>query len=148
MFRFSAAHDCRLVKCAPTASRPVRQERQETSQSMQLLAHGDDEHFVINMAALHNATLLRRNLPIALTVPRPLYPDREAHHHQVAIGLRSSQTLKRAQTLEKRRATLKAKKVAQAGTQTSDEESNMDEEEEDSDANFRAPQRKRQRGKQ
>ncbi|KAJ6612631.1 hypothetical protein B0H10DRAFT_2279214 [Mycena sp. CBHHK59/15] len=131
MFRFSAAHDGRLVKCAPTASRPVRQERQETSQSIQLLAHRDNDHFVINMAALHNGTLLRRNLPVALTVPRPLYLDREAHHHQVAIGLRSSQTLKRAQTLEKCRAKLKAKKLAQAGTQTSDKESN---EEEDGEA--------------
>ncbi|KAJ6628304.1 hypothetical protein B0H10DRAFT_2271410 [Mycena sp. CBHHK59/15] len=127
MFRFSAAHDCRLVKCAPTASQPVRQERQETSQSIQLLAHGDDDHFVINMVALHNGTLLRRNLPVALTVPRPLYLDCEAHHHQVAI--------------EKHRATLKGKKLAQAGTQTSDEESN---EEEDGEADVGVPQRKRQ----
>jgi hypothetical protein len=54
------------------------QEHQETSQSIKLLAHGDDNHFVINMADIHNATLLRCNLPVALTVPRPLYLDREA----------------------------------------------------------------------
>ncbi|KAJ7606159.1 hypothetical protein DFH06DRAFT_1107659 [Mycena polygramma] len=120
MFRISVAHDCRLVKCAPTALRPVMQERQETSQTTKLVAHGDDEHFVINMAGIHNATILRRNLPLALTVPRALYLDRQAHHHEVAIRLRASQILKRARTQEKRRATLKAKKIAQ-GVQSSDE---------------------------
>ncbi|KAJ6611032.1 hypothetical protein B0H10DRAFT_1810513 [Mycena sp. CBHHK59/15] len=132
MFRFSAEHDCRLVKCAPTALRRVMQEHQETSQSIKLLAHGDDNHFVINMAGIHNATLVRCNLPVALTVPRPLYLDREAHHHQVAVSLRVAQTLKRARTQEKRRATMKAKQLAKAGTGTdgSDEE----DEERDSDA--------------
>jgi hypothetical protein len=108
------------------------QEHQETSQSIKLLAHGDDNHFVINMAGIHNATLVRRNLPVALTVPWPLYLDREAHHHQVAVGLRVAQTLKRVRTQEKRRATMKAKQLAKAGTGTggSDEE----DEENDSDA--------------
>jgi hypothetical protein len=73
MFDFSAAHDCHLVKCAPTALRPVVQECQETSRTIQLLEHGDDEHFIINMVGLHNASLLCCNLPVALTVPRPLY---------------------------------------------------------------------------
>ncbi|KAJ7613787.1 hypothetical protein DFH06DRAFT_1286378 [Mycena polygramma] len=44
------------ISCAPTALRPVMQERQETSQTTKLVAHGDDEHFVINMAGIHNAT--------------------------------------------------------------------------------------------
>ncbi|KAJ7435722.1 hypothetical protein B0H11DRAFT_2366659, partial [Mycena galericulata] len=123
MFRFSAQHDCRLAKCAPTALRPIMQERQETSRTMKLLAHADDQHFVINMAAIHNATLLRRNLPVSLTVPRPLYLDRKAHHDEVAIGLRAAQTRKRSRTQAKRRATLKAKKIASGGALTSDEES-------------------------
>ncbi|KAJ6608328.1 hypothetical protein B0H10DRAFT_2303295 [Mycena sp. CBHHK59/15] len=109
LFRFSAQHDCRLVDCQPTALRPVVQERQETSQSTQLISHGDDDHFLINMAALHNATLLRRALPIALTVPRPIYLDRRAHHYGIATGLRVSQVMKRARTQEKRKATMAAK---------------------------------------
>ncbi|KAJ6629389.1 hypothetical protein B0H10DRAFT_2160501 [Mycena sp. CBHHK59/15] len=145
MFRFSAQHDCRLVKCAPTALRPVMQERQETSQTTKLLSHGDDEHFVVNMAALHNATLLRRNLPVALTVPQPLYADRQAHHHQVAIDLHAAQTLKRARTQEKRRATLKVKKIAQRGTNTSDEESEAEEDNDLDEEEEVVPQRKRQR---
>ncbi|KAJ7509389.1 hypothetical protein B0H11DRAFT_1901510 [Mycena galericulata] len=131
MFRFSAQHDCRLAKCAPTALRPIMQERQETSRTMKLLAHADDEHFVINMAAIHNATLLRRNLPVSLTVPRPLYLDRKAHHDEVAIGLRAAQTRKRSRTQAKRRATLKAKKIASGGALTSDEESEPEDESEE-----------------
>ncbi|KAJ7780397.1 hypothetical protein B0H14DRAFT_3095767 [Mycena olivaceomarginata] len=123
MFNFSAAHDCRLVQCAPTALRHVMQERQETSRTIQLLEHGDDEHFVINMAGLHNATLLRRNLPVAFTVPRPLYLDRRAHHHEVA---------------EKRKATLMAKQAAQKADHTSDEEENEDEDESNLDRPTRA----------
>ncbi|KAF7362700.1 hypothetical protein MVEN_00619300 [Mycena venus] len=149
MFNFSVAHDCRLVKCAPTALRHVIQERQETSQTMQLLEHGDDDHFVINMAGLHNTTLLRRSLPVALTVPRPLYLDREAHHHQVAIRLREEQTLKRARTQEKRRATLEAKKLAQAGAVNS-YESEMDEDEDEAVENedeVHIPPKKRPRSK-
>ncbi|KAJ7827162.1 hypothetical protein B0H14DRAFT_3721679 [Mycena olivaceomarginata] len=123
MFNFSAAHDCHLVQCAPTALRHVMQERQETSRTIQLLEHGDDEHFVINMAGLHNATLLRRNLPVALTVPRPLYLDQRAHHHEVA---------------EKRKATLMAKQAAQKADHTSDEEENEDEDESNLDRPTRA----------
>ncbi|KAJ7129877.1 hypothetical protein C8R43DRAFT_896658 [Mycena crocata] len=145
MFRFSAQHDCRLVKCAPTALRNVVQERQETTRTMKLLSHGDDEHFVINMAGLHNATLLRRNLPVALTLPRPLYVDRQAHHYQVAIGLRSSQLLKRARTQERRRATLKAKKDTQQGTNISEDELESEEEEEESEELVAERRNKRRR---
>ncbi|KAJ7835357.1 hypothetical protein B0H14DRAFT_3109979 [Mycena olivaceomarginata] len=109
LFRFSAQHDCRLMKCQPTALRPVVQERQETSRSTRLISHEDDDHFVVNMAAIHNATLLRRALPIALTVPRPIYVDRKAHHQAIATGLRDSQKMKRIRTQEKRKATLAAK---------------------------------------
>ncbi|KAJ7195229.1 hypothetical protein GGX14DRAFT_377253 [Mycena pura] len=112
LFRFSAQHDCRLADCQPTASRPIIQERTETSQTISLLAHRDDSHFVVNMAALHNATQLRRVLPRALTVPRPIYADRKAHHVERAAVLRQSQIVKRAETQEKRRATL-AKKAEQ-----------------------------------
>ncbi|KAJ7302618.1 hypothetical protein DFH08DRAFT_641770, partial [Mycena albidolilacea] len=102
LFRFSAQHDCRLANCQPTAFRRVVQERQETSQTTALISHGDDDHFCINMAAIHNATLLRRALPIALTVPRPLYLDRKSHHYGITTGLRVTQTMKRARTQEKR----------------------------------------------
>ncbi|KAJ6570349.1 hypothetical protein B0H10DRAFT_2168799 [Mycena sp. CBHHK59/15] len=142
-FRFSAQHDCRLVKCLPTALRPVIQEHQETSRFTHLISHGDDEHFVINMAALHNATLLRRILPVALTLPRALYLDRKAHHHELAVGLRVSQLTKRARTQEKRQATLAAKKHLQRGINSDDEQ--LEEEEEEEEMVMSAPPKKRQR---
>ncbi|KAJ6600335.1 hypothetical protein DFH09DRAFT_1497797 [Mycena vulgaris] len=101
LFRFSAQHDCRLADCQATALRAIMQERIETSRTMKLLEHANDTHFLINTAGLHNATLLRRLLPRALTVPRPLYTDRKAHHKEVAARLRVSQKSRRAQTQEK-----------------------------------------------
>ncbi|KAJ7193158.1 hypothetical protein GGX14DRAFT_537656 [Mycena pura] len=95
-FRFSAQHDCRLANCQPTGSRAVIQEREITSQTISLLAHTDDDHFIVNMAALHNSTLLRRALPRALTVPRPLYTDRKAHHFEVAAQKRRNTLAKKA----------------------------------------------------
>ncbi|KAJ7266016.1 hypothetical protein C8J57DRAFT_1436108 [Mycena rebaudengoi] len=143
LFCFSAQHDCRLVKCQPTALRPVMQERQETSKSTTLISHGDDEHFIVNMAALHNGNLLRRALPRALTVPRPLYLDRKQHHYEVAVGLRSSQAAKRAKTQEKRKATIEAKKAAQRDTHIDTE--NKHEEGQEFAENPRLSKRQRQR---
>ncbi|KAJ7853452.1 hypothetical protein B0H13DRAFT_1904041 [Mycena leptocephala] len=103
LFHFSVRHDCRLADCQPTAVRRVVQERQETSQTAPLIAHADDNHFCINMAAIH----IRR-------VPRPIYLDRKADHYGIATHLQVSQTMKRGRTQEKRKATLAAK-VAKKG---------------------------------
>ncbi|KAJ7474227.1 hypothetical protein FB451DRAFT_1351527 [Mycena latifolia] len=121
LFRFSAQHDCHLADCQPTALRWVVQERQETLQTTKLICHEDDDHFIVNMAALHNATLLRRVLPIALTVPRPIHLDRKAHHFEIAAGLRVSQVVKRARTQEKRKATIAAKKSKAASARIQEE---------------------------
>ncbi|KAJ7062516.1 hypothetical protein C8F01DRAFT_986105 [Mycena amicta] len=112
LFRFSAEHDCRMAGCQPTAVRAVIQERVATSRTTSLLEHADNEHFLVNMTALHNATLLRRVLPRALTVPRPIYIDRRMHHSELAAVLRVSQKSRRVETQAKRRNTL-AKKLEQ-----------------------------------
>lgn len=78
------------------------------------------------MAALHNATLLRRALPIALTVPRPLYLDRKAHHTNIAATLRVSQVVKRARTQEKRKATIAAKALKKPAGGEAREDPNID----------------------
>ncbi|KAJ7266270.1 hypothetical protein C8J57DRAFT_1069087 [Mycena rebaudengoi] len=147
LFRFSVQHDCRLMKCQPTALHPVMQERQETTRFTQLISHGDDEHFIINMAGLHNATLLRRSLPRALTVPRPIYLDRRAHHDELAMGLRVSQVAKRAWTQEKRRATIMAKSKQAPQSNVPHEESESEDigEEEDEDEAVQPPPKKRAR---
>jgi hypothetical protein len=110
-FKFSAMHDCRSGHCLPSALRPEMQERQETSRTISLIAHEDDGHFVINMHAFHNATLLRKILPRHLTAPKPLYVDRKAHHFEIAAGLRVTQTEKRARTAAKAAATRQANKA-------------------------------------
>jgi hypothetical protein len=87
------------------------QERQETLRTISLIAHEDDGHFVINMHAFHNATLLRKILPRHLTAPKPLYIDRKARHFEIAAGLRVTQTEKRARTAAKAAATREANKA-------------------------------------
>lgn len=134
LFVFSAQHDCRLVKCQPTALQPQLQERQLTSHTNQLMAHGDDAHYVLNLYALHNTEVLCRHLPRNLTVPRPLYNDRKAHHYTIAAKLRVSQASKCATTQAKRKATLAAKKAKQlAEPHDSDSEEESDDPEREHD---------------
>ncbi|SJL18296.1 uncharacterized protein ARMOST_21882 [Armillaria ostoyae] len=114
-FIISVQHDCRLMHCRASLLQPQVQERQIMEKTNHTISHSDDEHFIINMFALHNATLLRKALPRSLTTPRPLYEDRRAHHAEIASLLRTTQAVKRAQTQEKRKATLasnRAKKQA------------------------------------
>jgi hypothetical protein len=95
------------------------------------MAHNDDIHFIINMHALHNATLIRRLLPRSLTIPNPKHEDREAYHNQLAIEVRKLITNKRRETTRKRNETWarnkkqKAdKEAAMAGAQPQNDEEN------------------------
>lgn len=108
-------HDCRLLRCLPLGCRQERQERQITNRQVSLIKHGDDDHFVLNVHAFHNAGLLRQVLPRSLSAPIRLYDNSQAQHYELAAHLRESQTVKRANTNAKRaatRATNKAKKLA------------------------------------
>ena len=75
-FKFSAQHDCRMVHCQPSALWPQMQEQQETCWTISLIAHEDDGHFILNLHALHNVTIIWKFLPCHLTTPRPLYTNR------------------------------------------------------------------------
>jgi hypothetical protein len=122
-FLFSAEHDCRMARCLPTALRRQVQERQETAQTTKMICHEDDKHFVVNTHALHNANLLRKFLPRNITAPKPLYDDREAGHHEIAVTLRVTQAEKRARTAAKRKATQDAKKNKARPTEVEQPES-------------------------
>lgn len=111
------------------------QERQSTDRTTQLIGHTDDLHFVLNMHALHNTTLLRHILPPHLTQSKLLYPDSRTRHYEIAGKLRLTQALKRATAKTKRAATTKAnlaKKTAAAAGDPEDvivgdgEESELD----------------------
>lgn len=97
-----------------------------------MMEHSDDRHFVINIHALHNATLIWKIIPPRLTLPACIYPDCQAHYFKLAAKLRVSQAEKREATKAKRAATKNtnlAKKAAQQvvrrggvlNTQTDDE---------------------------
>lgn len=112
---FSAQHDCRFMTCKASGKYYERQERQKTSRTVSTIEHTDDDNFVINMGALHNAGELRNALPEVLIRPHALYSDRKEHHDMLASNLRVSQTAKRKRTNEKRtetRARNKAQKEA------------------------------------
>ncbi|KAJ3738322.1 hypothetical protein DFH05DRAFT_1454991 [Lentinula detonsa] len=113
-FCASVQHDCRLAKCQPNRRVHLIQERQRTERTHQLLEHADDDNFIINMYALHNATLLRDALPRELWKPIPLYKDRQARHNEIAQTLVVTQTEKRQRAREKAQATRERRKAAAA----------------------------------
>ncbi|THV03142.1 hypothetical protein K435DRAFT_652024 [Dendrothele bispora CBS 962.96] len=100
LFRLSAQHDCRMTGCKPTRARVVRQERKATSRRVMDLTHADDDRFVINTHALHNASRLQNFLPRHLVEPKPLHQDQQAFHEGVAKSYRESQAKKRKATSE------------------------------------------------
>jgi post-segregation antitoxin (ccd killing protein) len=87
------------------------QERQETTCTVQLIQHDNDDHFVINMTSLHNAAQIRKILPCNLTAPKPLYENRKARHFEIASILRVTQAEKRECTKAKAKATREANKA-------------------------------------
>ncbi|KAK7028584.1 hypothetical protein R3P38DRAFT_2776286 [Favolaschia claudopus] len=109
-FICSVQHDCRMGNCKPNAVRPVVQEREETNRTMTLIQHSDDDHFVINMAGLHNFVHVCRSLPRALVRLKPLHADRKEFHRKMAALARSTHTTKRAKTAQRRRETAAAKR--------------------------------------
>jgi hypothetical protein len=99
-----------MYHCAPTSSERLQQERVSTALTAQLIKHSDDDHFIINMHALHNAYPLRKALPSQLVQQRPLFDDRFAHHAAQIGSVRASQAAKRAETARKAKATREANK--------------------------------------
>lgn len=111
LFIISVEHDCYLLQCTTAAVRYERQERQDTTRQLRALLHGDDNHYIINTHALHNAHLLRRVLPRALWEPHLRFPDQEQHHAAVAAKLRLQMQKARATKKEKADSTRAANRV-------------------------------------
>ncbi|KAJ3861980.1 hypothetical protein EV359DRAFT_2062, partial [Lentinula novae-zelandiae] len=94
LFRLSVQHDCQGAQCTASGSRQIIQEHQITSSRTSFIEHKNDDWYLINTHALHNANLIRKLLPRELTAPQTLHNDREAYHHEIAGKLRVSQTSK------------------------------------------------------
>ncbi|EPQ52923.1 hypothetical protein GLOTRDRAFT_46299 [Gloeophyllum trabeum ATCC 11539] len=113
LFLFNAQHDCAAGNCSPTALRPVQQERCPTSLQERCIVHLDDDQFILNMHAIHNAALVREVLPRQLTAPRHyLQPNRSARLAEIARGLQISGPAKRAESAAKAAATRARNKKA------------------------------------
>ncbi|EJD38038.1 hypothetical protein AURDEDRAFT_72549, partial [Auricularia subglabra TFB-10046 SS5] len=127
MFMVNVQHDCHMVKCgisdAPEDTAPVMQERSETNIRLPVVKHRSDNHFVLNMHAIHNAVRVRRVLPIALVKPRMRFLNRTEKHNEWEQKAFSLSAEKRIRTAEKRAATLAAKKQAAAAGESSDDSS-------------------------
>ncbi|KAF7314129.1 hypothetical protein HMN09_00572000 [Mycena chlorophos] len=113
-FGCSVQHDCRTQGCRPSVIGKQRQEREETTHDIHLIKHDDDEHFVLNLGAIHNFVELTRTLPAELYKLKPLQADRLAFHTSIANQAHSARSAARAKTAEKRAATAAAKKARAA----------------------------------
>lgn len=83
----------------------VQQEGQAFEGDVRYLHHSDDNRYLVNMHALHNAALIRRTLPRHLVAPTRYFADRKAKHNEFAAALRVSGPQRRAETVAKTKAT-------------------------------------------
>ncbi|KAJ7246592.1 hypothetical protein B0H12DRAFT_970689, partial [Mycena haematopus] len=90
-FSFNVQHDCRACECDASGVTRQMQERQESETVVHSIVHKDDTCFIINTHGFYNARLLREYLPVALTKPRPLFPNRRQRHDELAAILSVTQ---------------------------------------------------------
>jgi len=86
----------------------------ETTQIEKFMEHKELDQFVVNTHAFHNAHLLRETLPRSLTMPTPLFDNREEKHHEMAQTLRDVQITKK-----NAKAAAKAQQALEGTTQQS-----------------------------
>ncbi|KAI5888159.1 uncharacterized protein SCHCODRAFT_02691594 [Schizophyllum commune H4-8] len=127
-FAFSAQHDCRTFECDTFAEVTEIQEHEKTDRKRKILLHNDDDHFVVNIYAIHNAVELRRAVDRELIKPIPLFSDRRAHHDTCAKQLHITQKSRREMLALRRRQKKTQLEEAEAQAQQEDDE-NDDEEE-------------------
>ena len=104
-------HDCRTCNCQPGVARAIRQERVDTTQTVLDIQHTDDECYVINLHAFHNAALVRKVLPSELARPRPQTENRASWLQEKG---EAAQVLlaKSREEANKKRAATRAKNIA------------------------------------
>ncbi|KAL0565044.1 hypothetical protein V5O48_016988 [Marasmius crinis-equi] len=82
----------------------------------------NDARYLINLFSFHNAHLIRRVLPRALTAPIPLLEDRLSKHVEIAEELHVTLVEKKAETQRKRAETvLKKRKAAEEAVNNTDD---------------------------
>lgn len=132
-FMLNAQHDCQSSHCEASGERLVVQERVETTILQKVIRHKPTERYIINMAALHNAHLLRQVLPRYLTKPLPLLSNREETHHRLAQKLRDARE-KTAKKKDAEKSEAAKKKAAEKRRLDLEEARAREDEEIDEDA--------------
>ena len=111
-FIFNAQHHCKSGNCK-IHGRTQIQEREPTTQTIPYMEHADDDKFLVNMHAIHNASLIRETVKAVYGGLKPYFrTDRQSHHDAAAARLRVSGPKKRAEANEKRKATRERNKLA------------------------------------
>ncbi|KAH9971060.1 hypothetical protein BJV74DRAFT_799157 [Russula compacta] len=62
-------HDCHRGACSATGTQAVYEEREITSLSRTVVTHTDSEHYIVNIASLHNYAQIASVLPSNLQTP-------------------------------------------------------------------------------
>ena len=121
-FVFNAQHHCKSGNCKIHSWTQI-QEREQTTRTIPYMEHADDDKFLVNMHAIHNASLIQETVKAIYGGPKPYFgTDRRSHHDAAAARLREIGPKKRAEANEKRKATReqnKATKQAQAAEEAS-----------------------------
>ncbi|KAJ6511750.1 hypothetical protein DFH09DRAFT_941755 [Mycena vulgaris] len=110
-FSFNAQHDCRACGCDASGVTRQMQSARSPTQSFTPSFTRTTPDLLLNTHGFHNAGLLRKYLPIALTKPRPLFPERRERHDHLCEILAVKQKEKRTATKEKAR--LRGKRTRQ-----------------------------------
>ncbi|PPR08199.1 hypothetical protein CVT24_001412 [Panaeolus cyanescens] len=105
LFEYNTQHDCLHSKCTASGHKAIIQERIETELTDTYIQHQhrNDEKYIINTHAFHNAHLVREILPRELTRPLPYSSNRQSFHDTIAQSLRKTQDAKRSATSRKKR---------------------------------------------
>ena len=112
-FIFNAQHHCKSGNCK-IRSRTQIQEREQTTKTIPYIEHVGNDTFLVNMHAIHNASLIRETVKTVYAGPKPYFgSDRKSHHNTAAARLRVSGPKKRAEANEKRKATRERNKSTQ-----------------------------------
>ncbi|OBZ68017.1 hypothetical protein A0H81_11962 [Grifola frondosa] len=115
LFIVNVQHNCLDGQCAASGQHVRRQERQDTEITEPMWEHSDDNKFILNLHALHNAALTRRILPRYLTEPLPYLQDRISEHKDMAAKLRVIHDARRQKEADARKARQQKKKSTTAG---------------------------------
>ncbi|KAJ7882391.1 hypothetical protein B0H14DRAFT_2565379 [Mycena olivaceomarginata] len=118
-FVISVQHDCRIGHCQPAVVGKERQEREDTSRDKSLIKHTDDDHFLINMGALHNFTKLCR-------VAQRAKLGRDARRKKTAAKRRQNAEAKRQEAED-------AERVAEEAEQAARDRRNLEDDADESD---------------